>query len=130
MSKLTPEQKQNLAALRAAYEGKPWQYLSAAEEWVTPFLTGKVAEFLNQGYPCRPAPEPEPPKPWTIEEAAQNAGKVVVRKDIADARYVIIHTNGSMVWVGAIKDPITVGELFHNWEMSDGSPCGTVKEAK
>ena len=126
--KLTPEIfEQNVAAYLADKAGKPWQYQLPNGKWIFTDCPEEGILWHIESWPCRPAPEPEPPKPWSLE--TKPSGVVWVRRIGSKWESQISSWDEGTCLVAGYAN-IAYSMLLSDFEQLDGSPCGVVKEAK
>jgi hypothetical protein len=73
-------------------------------------------------------PPPEPKyRPWTLEEAIDNIGRVVMPCHGTEAYLLVGTLKGStspLVLLGGFEESMDVSELLDGWQFLDGTPCG------
>ena len=73
-------------------------------------------------------PPPEPVyRPWTLEEAIDNIGRVVRPCHGAEAYLIMGALKGStspLVLLGGFEESMDTGELLDGWQFLDSTPCG------
>lgn len=125
MMNLTSEQiEQNGEAVKAWMRGEPiqWAALDHPNNW----FEENNATFSFGLYLYRPAPKPKPPEyiPFTRETIPMPC---VVRHKASGSRHVIVVAkNGCLYPAGVL--PVSYDELFSDYTMDDGTPCGTLKQ--
>lgn len=134
--KLTPEQiADNAAAYVAAMNGRPWQYQLPKGGWddTDPEAAKNGILWYLEKWPCRPAPIPEPPKPWDCVKDLENLGQVIWIRSIGSDESRLVNTiNSAGFHFGSIGALWSQTGLLSNLEYSTDrktwKPC--VKEAK
>jgi len=132
MNNLTPEQiEQNAAAYVAAMNGRPVERKNNDGSWS---LEKNPVNTWYMGTVCRrPAPEPEPPKPWDCPDDVP--GPVCWVRIENDERLILAVDNTGMVlgsWVGKDGTTSIKWRELERWHYSTDrktwKPC--VKEVK
>ena len=124
--KLTPEQiEQNGEAVKAHQRGEPVVVctidpICGLWNW-SPFIYDKWDFDL---FTYRPAPKPEPPKPWDMNTCPKLPFEVL-RRD-KQIRTIVDAATSSRVGLGN-GAMLSYQELLAEYTLTDGSPCGATK---
>jgi len=127
MNPLSPEElRSNGEAMIAASNGKAVQHKcrdcipNAEHYWAgcVPEINWNVMQLVY-----RPAPEPEPPKPWDFNTRPKEMIWVYKKGYISDRLITAWCDDG--VEIGNYAK-ITYEVLLREWLQRDGSPCGIV----
>jgi hypothetical protein len=123
---ITREQAKRLAEVaQAIADGKRVTFhgasglelLASDSEWLHPNMVFTIHE---------PPPEPKY-RPWTLEEAVDNLGRVVMPCHGTEAYLLVGTLEGStspLVLLGGFEESMDVSELLDGWQFLDGTPCG------
>jgi len=134
MKELTQQQKDNLAALEAAYRGEPWQWQDTHGEWI-PARSSNIHDTLLRGFDCRPKP-PIVTRPWskpddvpgpvcwiTNEYAKNNGVSYMVVGIVSGGVYIAISRNTIIPWheLAALWQYSTDRKTWHPCTVTEGA---------
>ena len=120
---ITREQARRLAEVATAIaEGKRVTHRSG------PHAGHAATIVFSDGDYTIHEPPPEPKyRPWTLEEAIDNIGRVVRRKDDKAARLIVSvydYDGDAMLYLGGLECPDAADDVLEEYEFLDGTPCG------